>query len=902
MKNIAQRFSSDLDIASRQSAPNVLADIKIAVVIPVFRHSVFLADAVTSALQQELDFEHRVIIVDDGCPHQETRRAAMAMALAYPSRIVYIRRRNGGLSAARNTGLEYALGRWSSVQAFYFLDADNTIERNTLSRAYAALTADPHIGWVYPDIAMFGSSYEYGDYSGPYSILRHLSHNTSEAGSMVRREVFDYGCRFDETMKLGFEDWEFWWQCIEAGFVGRHVPFFGLRYRKRPESMLSEVEREKEAVLSYMRRKHGKLFRAKYLLSLESQEAPRYALVLDEHRVKICTDVRQSGEVLEAEALITRLVASRQSPHYHSAPRFIVGCSEQALCVLQRLRLDRFTLWWLERQVSAGDVPHFVAVELHISPEFHGISLRQMDENYWPIKSGVHLLLARPSSLNAALDDERDDWIHTLLSDRPHPKVMVLRIELAGELAPTEPLPNIVGDWLRLFSRLRQKRLEMAPPFPKFKPRYLPPNSELGEVPFRLMQSGPLLPLPDDGCRDICFALPLLAFGGVEKVALHMAAQFRRRGWRCHLLILAQTAALSDDWLTNFDSVSFYYEEVLYQWSDALQFLGTNYPSWVTAGEPRWVEGLLLPMDAIINFHCAALHRIAAKLRRSGVATAVSLHVNDRTTFGRETGHPFLALGYEHVYDIFAVCSKALMDWCHAMGVPEDKLVLVPNAPAHDPMPEDVVAILRNRAKRAGTPPEMNVLFIGRLDRQKGLDRLAAIIERCSGLGLPIHWRVVGSAVTEPAANSAMQHVRGLLEPAVNNPQDLTALYRWADVLLLPSHWEGLPLTILEASRLGVVPVAARVGAMEEAVVHGETGLLIDDLPLDAFVNLAVDGLTQLLMQPGLLYRLSRQAAVGMTRSWDIACDEIIEHIERAVNAKKAQQQGNRGKEQITND
>src|SRR3546814_10517349 len=57
-------------------------------------------------------------------------------------------------------------------------------------------------------------------------------------------------------MRLGFEDWDFWLQAIGLGYVGRHVESMGLRYRKRPESMLSNSERDRSEILGYMRRKH----------------------------------------------------------------------------------------------------------------------------------------------------------------------------------------------------------------------------------------------------------------------------------------------------------------------------------------------------------------------------------------------------------------------------------------------------------------------------------------------------------------------------------------------------------------------------------------------------------------------------------------------------------------------
>src|SRR3974390_2047040 len=96
---------------------------QLAVVIPVYKHSVLLAEAVISALNQKADFELVIVIVNDGCPMPETHQACLDFVAAAPDRVYYIHRPNGGLSAARNTGIDYILGAWETAQAIYFLDA-----------------------------------------------------------------------------------------------------------------------------------------------------------------------------------------------------------------------------------------------------------------------------------------------------------------------------------------------------------------------------------------------------------------------------------------------------------------------------------------------------------------------------------------------------------------------------------------------------------------------------------------------------------------------------------------------------------------------------------------------------------------------------------------------------------
>jgi glycosyltransferase involved in cell wall biosynthesis len=56
--------------------------------------------------------------------------------------------------------------------------------------------------------------------------------------------------------------------------------------------------------------------------------------------------------------------------------------------------------------------------------------------------------------------------------------------------------------------------------------------------------------------------------------------------------------------------------------------------------------------------------------------------------------------------------------------------------------------------------------------------------------------------------------------------RDVPEILAAGHVFVLASRWEGLPLTVLEAMRAGLPVVAADVGGVREAVVHGETGLL----------------------------------------------------------------------------
>ena len=103
---------------------------RVSVIVPVYQVEAYLAKCLDSILAQTFtDFE--LILVDDGtrddCPRIMTRYAAM------DARIRCIHKENGGLSSARNAGLDIARGEYIA-----FVDSDDTIEPTMLADAVAA--------------------------------------------------------------------------------------------------------------------------------------------------------------------------------------------------------------------------------------------------------------------------------------------------------------------------------------------------------------------------------------------------------------------------------------------------------------------------------------------------------------------------------------------------------------------------------------------------------------------------------------------------------------------------------------------------------------------------------------------------------------------------------------------
>jgi glycosyltransferase involved in cell wall biosynthesis len=273
----------------RRHAPGPPPPVRLAVVVPVWRQAQYLAGAVRSALAQEIDTGVGVVIVDDGCPDPETDRIGQALRDAHPDRVAYLRQANAGLSAARNAGIRHAFARWPQVEAVFPLDADNELSPHTLAKLSALLEPRPEVAWASPTLEFFGTEQGEWRVPGPYLPYRQLLENQCDAGSLIRRQVFAAGIEYDETMRDGFEDWEFFLRATLQGFRGFQAGRCGFRYRRRTESMVTTAQRQAAALESEIQRRHPAAYEPRALLRREHEEAPRFALVRCERRDVLLT-------------------------------------------------------------------------------------------------------------------------------------------------------------------------------------------------------------------------------------------------------------------------------------------------------------------------------------------------------------------------------------------------------------------------------------------------------------------------------------------------------------------------------------------------------------------------------------------------------------------------------------
>lgn len=205
----------------------------VSVIIPCYNLGRYLDEAVDSVLAQS--FQHfEIVVVDDGSTEDETRQ--MLEGYGKP-RTRVLRSVNRGLSAARNLGISNSTGRYICT-----LDADDRLEPAWFERAVALLDADASIDFVSHWLDAFGDErWSWRPVRNDLAML--LDFNTLNGAAIVRRRLFDAVGGFDESMRDGCEDWEFWIRVTERGHRGVIIPEVHYHYRRRAGSMSHEMNR-----------------------------------------------------------------------------------------------------------------------------------------------------------------------------------------------------------------------------------------------------------------------------------------------------------------------------------------------------------------------------------------------------------------------------------------------------------------------------------------------------------------------------------------------------------------------------------------------------------------------------------------------------------------------------------
>jgi glycosyltransferase involved in cell wall biosynthesis len=219
------------------------------------------------------------------------------------------------------------------------------------------------------------------------------------------------------------------------------------------------------------------------------------------------------------------------------------------------------------------------------------------------------------------------------------------------------------------------------------------------------------------------------------------------------------------------------------------------------------------------------------------IATA-HLHVPLRRVWQRARAR---ALRVDH----YIAVSSAVGDGLQSLGIDPRSISVVHNGLV------DVDSYAHGTVN--GVSSGRTVVTVARLVEQKGHRVLLQALVDVPGVTL--------SLAGDGPLRAGLEHLASELGVAdrtrfLGNVTDVPALLSRADMFVLTSLNEGLPLSILEAMAAGVPVVATRVGGVPEVVIDGETGILVR--PEDPAST--AEAIRRLLGDAGLRERLAMQA------------------------------------------
>lgn len=225
----------------------------IEAVITSFNQGSMILEAVQSLCKQT-NPPKRIIIVDDGSTDKQSLdildNIKTNPAITIP--ILVIKQPNRGVSVARNTGISQ-----TKAPLVLVLDGDDQLEPSYIEQVSQLFHNDPSMVAASSWMKTFGTLEATVCPSGG-NIIPFLSRNCCPATHILRRDIWQQCGGYDESMRSGFEDWEFFLsmlECIPEANIGI-VEQALIDYRTAPASFNIKSMSKRLELMHFIIEKH----------------------------------------------------------------------------------------------------------------------------------------------------------------------------------------------------------------------------------------------------------------------------------------------------------------------------------------------------------------------------------------------------------------------------------------------------------------------------------------------------------------------------------------------------------------------------------------------------------------------------------------------------------------------
>lgn len=301
-----------------------------------------------------------------------------------------------------------------------------------------------------------------------------------------------------------------------------------------------------------------------------------------------------------------------------------------------------------------------------------------------------------------------------------------------------------------------------------------------------------------------------VGLGGAEMVVLQLSEELRARGHIIHPVIpLGREGWLLDR-----------FREQGFDWH------AYDLRSPIDFGLPRRLAAALAEREvqAIHSHEFTTTVYGAAAAPRIGVNQVITMHGN-QTMLDSLKRRLAVRWAMKRSRHVVAVSEDTRKHYERTLRLPAGSIRTIPNG-----IPERTGDRSRARAELGVGGGELLLLAVGSLTERKGHAILIDALTRVHAAAPAIPWRLAIAGVGPEQARLEEMRVASGLEDRIlllgarNDVHDLQAA---ADIFVMPSLWEGLPLAILEAMFAGNAIIASRTSGIPEALTDGANGLLV---------------------------------------------------------------------------
>ena len=229
----------------------------ISIIIPCYNDAQYIKQSVLSALNQTYS-NIEVIVVDDGS-NEETKKVLKKLQNQITKLIT---QENQGQSKARNVGIRESKGDYILV-----LDSDDYFEPTFCEKAIEIFKVNFNAKLVtcYGNKIHNSKAIDVFMPTGGYS-KDFLFKNCATGSAIFKKTDWHIAGGYDEEMRNGFEDWEFYIRLFKDDGVAIVLQEYLFNYRLKENSTTTKANKIKYELLKYIYFKHQDLYKANYEL------------------------------------------------------------------------------------------------------------------------------------------------------------------------------------------------------------------------------------------------------------------------------------------------------------------------------------------------------------------------------------------------------------------------------------------------------------------------------------------------------------------------------------------------------------------------------------------------------------------------------------------------------------